>query len=776
MPLAPVDRNGTELYYEDSGPPPGSSTYCTIVLVHGALFHGAIFRRVLQYAAQYNLRLVALNMRDSPGSTPLPAKDVAALRAPDRDTQAAMIAARGLEVGAFLAWFARTQDIPRLQPVDEDQTQFTGGLALLGWSSGNCTTLSCLAHILQLPKEDRLHLENYMRHFFIFDPLTYVFGTANPSYEELYLPLYDPAVTIMPEQMGEKLAIWASGYYLHSPEVLSIPTSFSREDVRAGLAQTAIVRPPPHQQPTFLRMTPTEVAEVADLGATLRSHVPMIEIHRATYVENMCRALFNGLVWSRMRTTVVWCDMSVGDVVLAVWDLSRMMAQSWPDGARQVDIQKMEKGNHLDTAPDVYETEDVPPTPRDNKGDSSDEEPGTSSRSHGRSKSDTAGREELDATSVSAEDASRKFRKAERKRHRPRIQYVYPPSPTSDVSPATSPPLTPVKPLSQRLRLLQAELSAMEIELADPSNPLLQQEREAGRDPGDLIKGMVDVKARLEKINKFKDGKGKLMSAVLSDDVPEEHDVRDANTADENSAVKGGSQGHDAETAPAPRSKPADVRDIADMDKRIGELEKIIGSSGTALDEACLLTPLPPPLLPMLTRLNAQLTLLTQPRHVDSISRRLKLLLSDLDRVSNATAHPHGTQRRQSSHHATPASPHLSATSVPVVNVPAALHDQLTPVLTRIAPLLPHIPHILTRLRTLATLHASATSFQSTLSGLEEEQRKVRAALNELERAVAGVENSMKENEEVVKRNVKELDERVEDVGRRVEELHASNI
>lgn len=177
----------------------------------------------------------------------------------------------------------------------------------------------------------------------------------------------------------------------------------------------------------------------------------------------------------------------------------------------------------------------------------------------------------------------------------------------------------------------------------------------------------------------------------------------------------------------------------------------------------------------MLSRLNAQLTLLTQPRHVDSISRRLKLLLSDLERVSSASAHPHSAQRRQSSHHApSPASPHPASTAASAPPISAALHDQLTPVLTRLAPLLPHIPHILTRLRTLSALHTSAGAFQNTLESLEEEQRKVRAVLKELEGAVDGVESSMKENEEVVKKNVKELDERVEDVGRRIEGLHVS--
>ncbi|KAI0915640.1 hypothetical protein AcW1_003809 [Taiwanofungus camphoratus] len=372
---------------------------------------------------------------------------------------------------------------------------------------------------------------------------------------------------------------------------------------------------------------------------------------------------------------------------------------------------------------------------------------------------------------MGTEEASRRFRKAEKRHHRPRIQYTYPPSPTSPTSPTASPLQTPSLPLSQRLRLLQAEVASLEIELADPSNPLLLKERDAGHaDPGELIRGMVDVKGRIEKITRVREGRGKLVSVVLSEEQMQEKeaDDRQGNKMEVKRLLEGGSV-IDGEANH--KGKMQDVKDIADMDRRVGELEKVVGSSSTALDE---LSPLPPPLLPLLTRLNAQLTLLTQPRHVDSISRRLKLLLSDLDRVSSASAQQHASQRRQSSHHppgtASSTSPHPPSVSV---STSSSIQDQLTPVLTRLAPLLPHIPHVLTRLRTLSTLHTSAASFQSTLEGLEEEQHKVRVALAELERAVEGVERSMKENESLVKQNVKELDNRVEDLGRRMEESKA---
>lgn len=162
-------------------------------------------------------------------------------------------------------------------------------------------------------------------------------------------------------------------------------------------------------------------------------------------------------------------------------------------------------------------------------------------------------------------------------------------------------------------------------------------------------------------------------------------------------------------------------------------------------------SPLPPPLLPLVTRLNMQVNLLTQPRHIDSISRRLKLLLSDLERAAQ-----HSRHNNKHSSNGPPLSDHSQT---------------LLPLLTRLTPLLPHIPHILTRLRTLSALHTSAAEFSRTLSALEEEQRKMRDGLNVLESAVGRVEGSAQENSAVVSLNVKGLDGRVEKLLERLAKL-----
>jgi nuclear migration protein JNM1 len=160
--------------------------------------------------------------------------------------------------------------------------------------------------------------------------------------------------------------------------------------------------------------------------------------------------------------------------------------------------------------------------------------------------------------------------------HRPRTQYTFPPSPTSPTQHTHTPPL------SQRLRLLQAELASLEAELADPSNPQLHKEREEDNvDPGELIRGLVDVRGRLEKIRGKKEGRGKLVSVVTGEGEVNGHAFPVVNGKEEEDATEknGKDKGKDA----------PDVRSIAEMDRRVGELEELVGSSSTALDEVHLL-------------------------------------------------------------------------------------------------------------------------------------------------------------------------------------------
>lgn len=347
---------------------------------------------------------------------------------------------------------------------------------------------------------------------------------------------------------------------------------------------------------------------------------------------------------------------------------------------------------------------------------------------------------------------------------RKRTLYEYPDSGDEESTSGSKGSQKPL-PLSQRLRSLQAELASLEHELSDPSNPLLQKEtQEADVDPGELIRGLVGVRSRLDKIVKEKEGRARLVDNILHEDDQGAKPTSkiESNVQAEVSEVKN-------ETA------KSTVHSLVDVDRRVEELEKLIGSSNAGLDDVCETflrrqihdidlevayqhTPLPPPLLPMITKLNSQLALLTQPRHIDSISRRLKLLLSDLERAAAAQQH-----RRQGSHA-------NDASSAP------SNHEQLLTIVNRIAPSLPQIPHILSHLRSLSTLHSAAGEFQATMKDLEQEQQKIHGGLTQLQMAVETVERSLEANRAVVKDNVSGLDARVNDLLQRLEDIKRENI
>ena len=152
-------------------------------------------------------------------------------------------------------------------------------------------------------------------------------------------------------------------------------------------------------------------------------------------------------------------------------------------------------------------------------------------------------------------------------RHRARTRYAYPPSPTSS-NPSES-PTRGSPPLSYRLQALQAELSALEADISDPTNPILVDGQRSGIDPGELLRGLVDVRGRLEKINGTKTGRGKFVNAVIDGGRP---GLLDANQPESTSVGK-------------EPEKQVEPQDLAKLDERVGELESVIGSSTASLDE-----------------------------------------------------------------------------------------------------------------------------------------------------------------------------------------------
>lgn len=138
------------------------------------------------------------------------------------------------------------------------------------------------------------------------------------------------------------------------------------------------------------------------------------------------------------------------------------------------------------------------------------------------------------------------------------------------------------------MRTLQAELDSLEAELADPSNPLLHGDENGGAqiDPGELMRGLVDVRGRLDKVKKAKEGRGRLVGVILNQDKEVGELKRDLSRARSKDATrsKDVEPGESKDKTEA-KDDEEDSAALAELDRRVGELEDLIGSSSVALDE-----------------------------------------------------------------------------------------------------------------------------------------------------------------------------------------------
>ncbi len=179
---------------KDSGPPDGSIDYTTVVLLHGyacssgrsisiapyihgdcrlylCSLHGltctGIFEKLIPLAARHNARVVLVNRRDYPGSTPYTLEERAVLvnaavesktnPLAARDKLHVFMAERAREVYDLLVSFVAQHKIPPAFPKENK-----GGIVIGGWSFGTGWMLSLLENVASFPVH-KVALSRYVR-------------------------------------------------------------------------------------------------------------------------------------------------------------------------------------------------------------------------------------------------------------------------------------------------------------------------------------------------------------------------------------------------------------------------------------------------------------------------------------------------------------------------------------------------------------------------------------------------------------------------------------
>lgn len=217
------------------------------------------------------------------------------------------------------------------------------------------------------------------------------------------------------------------------------------------------------------------------------------------------------------------------------------------------------------------------------------------------------------------------------------------------------------------------------------------------------------------------------------------------------------------ETAP-PTQPTASQVSVAEVDKRLAVLERTVGVADTDADSVSYCTwfltdtKSQISLSDTLGRLDHFMNLLTQPRHLDSVARRVKVLLADLDRAA--------ASRRPGA----PTSPATTGTATLSLADLERLQS-LFALLPRLDPLLPVIPPLLTRLRSLSTLHAESISIAEDLRELQSSDRAVGEEERELQAIVSGVQKGMLDATASIGKNWESLQSRLDKLDEKLNKL-----
>ncbi|KAJ3008093.1 hypothetical protein NUW54_g3292 [Trametes sanguinea] len=350
MPVGPVDDQGTVLYYEDSGIPSKSANYVTLVLIHGTCFHSAVYRPMVPFAAENNLRLVLLNLRGYPGSTDYSTTDLDKLRGPDRESQEQAMAERGLELAEFLRWYVETEAIPPIALTSEGVR--TGGISLLSWSGGNWHTVAMFGNVDKVPESTRKLLSTHLRSFIMFDPSSSVIGQKIP-------PGLSSLRRYASAPVDEQVALFSvdvSAYYppYEIPDNIDPPPTFDPPRRPLHEASTEI---DPKYAPTSTKMSPETLRELTHppimkeyqhLLWGVNPDILQANLHRALYD---CRADDgNGTrkpIWPDVRVHIILCDMTLGQCAWAATVIRDGHKKANPEHRRNMQLHTLKKANHF---------------------------------------------------------------------------------------------------------------------------------------------------------------------------------------------------------------------------------------------------------------------------------------------------------------------------------------------------------------------------------------------------------------------------------------------
>ncbi|KAI0031676.1 hypothetical protein K488DRAFT_51557 [Vararia minispora EC-137] len=341
MPIACL-ASGLQFYYEDSGALDGA--YTTLVFIHGTAFTAGIFRRMLPYAPSNRVRLVFLNRRDYPDSSPFSPDELAGLNNADLCTRRTALRRVGLDYGAFLVWFVRMYNTPPLVVHDDGLRE--GGIVLVAWSLAHSSAAALVACPNELPEDQRAILDEHLRAYCTLDTPSTSFGLPQLSQ---YHPLTEESIPT--SERVPRFERWVSAYYTHSIDALT-----SHDTSLLDLSPLPYPAPPSKegQPPTLEAMDAADKQSISWPGPIGSSELFLFTMPPQVLYEHTRLALFDAeaaKVLPRCRFILVWSTQGGWTTISAAWDIERIYNECWhptrSEVGRPLDVVELPWANHF---------------------------------------------------------------------------------------------------------------------------------------------------------------------------------------------------------------------------------------------------------------------------------------------------------------------------------------------------------------------------------------------------------------------------------------------
>jgi len=306
-----------EFGYYDSGAPTNPD-YSTIIVVHGNTYHAATFLTLFDGASAHNLRVILVQRRLYPGSSPWTDEETKFVTHGTEEERQTVLDRDGELLALFVDNMICDYNLKKV--------------AILAWSQGTGYLNLIVDAIKRVGAEAQARLQDHVYALLHWDPPSIIMGIDDPP-TGAWTPLYDYALS--PEKRAEAFGKWLA---LHFPH----PNLASRDPTTLIYKLDDPVKPP-----SFSNVPLEKFLTMVDFTANARGEYAMgEEYYRSIMFERLRRAFLDPSVrklWKNAKFCCIYGEESPWNVQWAVWSMEKLVKEK----ELKVYFEPMEGANHF---------------------------------------------------------------------------------------------------------------------------------------------------------------------------------------------------------------------------------------------------------------------------------------------------------------------------------------------------------------------------------------------------------------------------------------------